>query len=42
MTYALSRLARPGDWLFNFDGQLHDYRRTVPLTETVDLWQATP
>jgi hypothetical protein len=40
MTYALSRLARPGDWLFNFDGKQHDHRRTIPLTETVDLWQA--
>jgi hypothetical protein len=42
MTYALSRLARPGDWLFDFEGKRRGYRRTVPLTETIDLWQATP
>jgi hypothetical protein len=40
MTYALSRLARRGDWLFDFEGERRGYRRTVPLTETVDLWQA--
>jgi hypothetical protein len=41
LPYALSRLARQGDWLFDFEGQRRGYRRTVPLTETIDLWQAT-
>jgi hypothetical protein len=40
MTYAQSRVARPGNWLFNLEARFLDDRRTDPGTERPELWQA--
>jgi hypothetical protein len=40
MTYAQSRVARPGNWLFNLEAKFLDDRRTDPGTEQPELWQA--
>ncbi len=40
MTYAQSRVARPGNWLFNLEARPLNDRRTDPGTERPELWQA--
>jgi hypothetical protein len=40
MTYTLSRLARPGNWLFYLESKFRDDRRSEPGTERIELWQA--
>jgi hypothetical protein len=39
MTYSLSRVARPGNWLFNLEADFLADRRTDPGTEEPELWQ---
>ena len=42
MTYTMSRVARPGNWLFNLEaGFLEDDRRNDPGTERPEIWQVT-
>jgi hypothetical protein len=40
MTYAQSRVARPGNWLFNLEAKFLDDHRTDPGTERPELWRA--
>jgi hypothetical protein len=40
MTYAQSRAARRGNWLFNLEAAFLDERRTDPGTERPELWRA--
>lgn len=39
MTYDMSRLARPGDWLFNFDTRFLPDAGPDPGTEVPEVWQ---
>jgi hypothetical protein len=40
MTYAQSRAARPGNWIFNLEGGFRDDGRSIPGAERPELWRA--